>query len=56
MPEACNSDRLEDAAHIGTSEDGTSYSRCGCGHLTCASATQDEAIAALEAHRAEQTT
>lgn len=59
MPEACNSNRIEHAAHVtthqsGAGQDGTWYSRCGCGELACASGTQEEAIAALEAHRAEQ--
>jgi hypothetical protein len=42
-------DRGEPAAWV----PGTYYSRCHCGKVTCESGTYDEALEALEDHRAE---
>jgi hypothetical protein len=63
MSEACTSDLMEHAATIGlnppTTPGGfptTFYATCGCGERVLDSGTQDEADAALTAHRAQSPT
>lgn len=63
MPEACNGELMEHAATIGLNAPTSPgsfptsfYARCGCGHLALESGTQDEAEAALHAHRTQSPT
>jgi hypothetical protein len=52
-PEVCHYGGLDSQAVVRTNDDGRWMSRCNCLTVTCASGTYDEAVAALEAHRVE---
>jgi hypothetical protein len=51
MPAECNDPEL--SAEQGSNDDGSWFSRCACGVVTCASGTYDEALEALLIHRGE---
>lgn len=48
----CHYSGIDSTAQVGSNDDGSFFSRCHCGTVTCASGTYDEAVNALEEHRA----
>lgn len=44
---------VDTTAVVGSNDDGTYFSRCNCGTVTLQSGTNEEAVAALAAHRDE---
>jgi hypothetical protein len=50
----CTYTGIDSTAQVGSNDDNTWFSRCHCGEVTCASGTYEEAVAALEVHRAPE--
>lgn len=51
--DVCWYDGTDSQAGIFSNDDSTYRSRCNCLTVTCETGTYDEAVAALDAHRAE---
>lgn len=52
-PEVCWYDGTDTQAEFRSNDDGSWLSRCNCLTVTCESGTYEEALEALNAHRAE---
>lgn len=50
-PELCHYTGSDTTARLTENDDGTWYSRCHCGTVTCEAGTYDEALTALTSHR-----
>lgn len=53
MPEECLYGGSDTTAVLGSTDDGGWFARCHCGETVYTGPSYDDAIAALDAHRAE---